>query len=199
MINRHQLNVLLAERTRELRESLDTPEKKSEEQRLVAGAVSLDLFGSLTGKGSDLDTPEYLRLKEQLGFRDEELSNEFASFENRLHPDDRLVVTKQVERYLQGKINTILASIQAGVILVRKQDRVIVDANPAEAGNLAHKIKGAAANVTALLLQQTAQAMENAGMAGDLESLHRLVPELEHRFMQVQMQMENCVLNDRSF
>ncbi len=131
--------------------------------------------------------------KEQLGFRDEELPNEFASFENRLHPDDRPFVLKQVERYLQGKtgvydidfrlrhkdgafrwihargeairddkgipyrmagshtditerkqaeaqltqqlskINTILASIQAGVILVRKQDRVIVDANPAAA------------------------------------------------------------------
>ncbi|MCF8075346.1 MAG: response regulator [Desulfotignum sp.] len=129
--------------------------------------------------------------KAQLGFRDEELPNEFASFESRFHPDDRAMVMAYVERYLKGelqtydiefrllhkngdyrwirargesirneegrpyrmagshtditrqkktedqlksnlaKIHIILASIQAGVILVRKQDRVIVDANPA--------------------------------------------------------------------
>ena len=131
--------------------------------------------------------------KEQLGYGDEELPNEFASFEGRLHPDDRPDVMAQVERYLQGeiesydiefrmrhrngsylwirargeairndkgipyrmagshtditsrkqteeqlkstlaRINSILSSIQSGVILVRERDRVIVDANPAAA------------------------------------------------------------------
>ncbi|HKL00881.1 MAG TPA: response regulator [Desulfotignum sp.] len=60
-----------------------------------------------------------------------------------------------------------------------------------QAGGQAHKIKGAAGNVTAWMLQDTAQDMETAGKAGDLATLHRLLPELEQKFQQVKAQMES--------
>jgi len=60
-----------------------------------------------------------------------------------------------------------------------------------EAGGQAHKIKGAAGNVTALTFQETAYDMERAGKAGDMASLQRLLPELEQRFLQLKMRMES--------
>jgi HPt (histidine-containing phosphotransfer) domain-containing protein len=60
-----------------------------------------------------------------------------------------------------------------------------------QAGGQAHKIKGAAGNVTAWMLQNTAWDMEKAGKAGDLATLHRLLPELEQNFQQVKAQMES--------
>jgi len=59
-----------------------------------------------------------------------------------------------------------------------------------QAGGQAHKIKGAAGNVTASILQETAREMETAGRAGDMEALNRLLPELENRFAQLQRQMQ---------
>jgi signal transduction histidine kinase/CheY-like chemotaxis protein/HPt (histidine-containing phosphotransfer) domain-containing protein len=61
------------------------------------------------------------------------------------------------------------------------------------AGDQAHKIKGTAANVTALMLQETAAAMEHACTAGDMKSLLHLLPELEQRFLQVKEQMDQGV------
>jgi len=49
----------------------------------------------------------------------------------------------------------------------------------------AHKIKGAAANITAMALHDSALAMENAGNAGDVTQLNRLLPQLENRFNQL--------------
>jgi len=60
-----------------------------------------------------------------------------------------------------------------------------------QAGGQAHKIKGAAANVTALTFQETAYDMERAGKAGDMESLYRLLPELEQKFQELKAQMES--------
>jgi signal transduction histidine kinase/CheY-like chemotaxis protein/HPt (histidine-containing phosphotransfer) domain-containing protein len=60
-----------------------------------------------------------------------------------------------------------------------------------QAGGQAHKITGAAANITALMLQETARAMETAGISGDMMALHRLMPELEQRFQQLKAQMES--------
>ncbi len=50
----------------------------------------------------------------------------------------------------------------------------------------AHKIKGAAANITAMAFHDSAMAMENAGSAGDVMELNRLIPQLESRFSQLQ-------------
>jgi PAS domain S-box-containing protein len=49
----------------------------------------------------------------------------------------------------------------------------------------AHKIKGAAANITAMAFHDIALAMENAGNAGDVMQLNRLLPKLENRFSQL--------------
>jgi PAS domain S-box-containing protein len=45
------------------------------------------------------------RLKEILGYTDEELPNSFSSFENQLHPEERNVVLKYLERYLRGEMD----------------------------------------------------------------------------------------------
>jgi PAS domain S-box-containing protein len=70
--------------------------------------------------------------------------------------------------------------------------RAFVENGQAEqAGGQAHKIKGAAGNVTASVFQETAYDMERAGKAGDKASLQRLLPELEQRFLQLKAQMES--------
>ena len=40
--------------------------------------------------------------KEQLGYRDDEIPNEYASFETRIHPDDKPLLLEKVQRYLDG-------------------------------------------------------------------------------------------------
>jgi len=55
----------------------------------------------------------------------------------------------------------------------------------------AHSLKGAAGNVAAPAFQETAHAMEQAGKAGDVESMRGLLPELEQRFLQLKMRMES--------
>jgi HPt (histidine-containing phosphotransfer) domain-containing protein len=59
-----------------------------------------------------------------------------------------------------------------------------------EAGAQAHKIKGAAANVTGKALQAIAHAMEKAGNSGDLMPLTALMPQLEKRFIELKTAME---------
>mgnify|MGYP002632289419 FL=1 len=59
-----------------------------------------------------------------------------------------------------------------------------------QAGGQAHKIKGAAGNVTALAFQETAYDMERAGKDGDMAALQRLMPELDQKFLQLKARME---------
>jgi len=51
-----------------------------------------------------------------------------------------------------------------------------------EAGKQAHKIRGAAANMSGDAMRETAGAMEKSGKAGDLESLNRLLPVLQENY-----------------
>ncbi|MFO7913519.1 MAG: response regulator, partial [Desulfotignum sp.] len=60
---------------------------------------------------------------------------------------------------------------------------------PGKAGAQAHKIKGAAGNVTAKDFQETASAMENAGRTGEVDRLKQLMPELEERFSRLKFEM----------
>ncbi|SHJ86262.1 PAS domain S-box-containing protein [Tangfeifania diversioriginum] len=129
--------------------------------------------------------------KDQLGYKEDELSNEFSTFENLILPEDRSKVKNYVGSYLQGeladydiefrmrhkngsirwinargealrdkngkpyrmagshtditgrkeaehklqdafsRVKVIMNSVQAGIILVRKKDRVVEDINPA--------------------------------------------------------------------
>lgn len=60
---------------------------------------------------------------------------------------------------------------------------------------LAHKIKGAAANITAMAFHDSALAMETAGNAGDVTQLNRLLPQLENRFSQLRKVLnKGCTL-----
>ncbi len=44
------------------------------------------------------------RWKEMLGYRDDELSNEFSEWENRVHPDDLEYVLKELQKHLKGDV-----------------------------------------------------------------------------------------------
>ena len=63
---------------------------------------------------------------------------------------------------------------------VLKQHVVAGDA--ALAGNQAHSIKGAAANVGGLALSAVASEVEQAGKAGHLDAVATLMPEMERQF-----------------
>jgi PAS domain S-box-containing protein len=58
------------------------------------------------------------------------------------------------------------------------------------AGEQAHKIKGAAANIGSNMLQELACIMEDAGQGGDLERLKHTLPELEKTFRILKQTME---------
>ena len=55
----------------------------------------------------------------------------------------------------------------------------------ADAGDQAHKIKGAASNVGGKKLAKVASDMEKAGKSGEQEILIKLLPELEQQFIQL--------------
>jgi len=55
----------------------------------------------------------------------------------------------------------------------------------------AHKIMGAAGNVTGMALHKIAEAMEKAGKVNDTEKLKLLMPKLEQKFMELKKIMES--------
>lgn len=59
-----------------------------------------------------------------------------------------------------------------------------------EAGAQGHKIKGAAANVSAVVMAETAYQIEMAGKQGDEQALLRLAPELKNQFEQLRLILE---------
>ncbi len=91
------------------------------------------------------------------------------------------------EDMMESIIATFLEEIPEQIAAIRSFAET---GQPRLAGDRAHKIKGAAANVTALMLQETAEAMENACTAGHMTSLMHLLPELERRFLQVKELMD---------
>ncbi len=76
--------------------------KKKEEQFELAIKGSNDGVWDWDLKTNNL----YLspKWKEQLGYKDNELKNEFKTFENLLHPDDKERVLKEVGKYIKGEI-----------------------------------------------------------------------------------------------
>ncbi len=59
------------------------------------------------------------------------------------------------------------------------------------AGEQAHRIKGASANIGALVMQRLAADLEMAGAAEDIESLRRGLPDLQAAFARLRGQLEN--------
>ena len=85
-----------------------TANKKAEEiLRLSREQFELAVLGSNDGiwDWNLRDNSLFLstRWKEQLGFKDEEIPNEFKSFEKLLHPEDKIHVMEYVSQYLQGE------------------------------------------------------------------------------------------------
>ncbi len=66
----------------------------------------------------------------------------------------------------------------------------ILQKDTGTAAQLAHKIRGAAANVTGIHLQQVAATMEAAARTEDIDQLQTLMPELKTRFAELKTAME---------
>jgi len=89
----------------------DITERKKADEDLRQSRERFELAVSGSNDGIfdwDLrDNSLYLssRWKEQIGYRDDELKSEVASFVSNLHPDDRPRVTAYLDGYLRGEIN----------------------------------------------------------------------------------------------
>ena len=85
-------------------------------------------------------------------------------------------------------MNGFLADVP---VQIEKLKGTIVAGDGRLAGQQAHSIKGAAANLGGMALQGVAFSMELAGQAGDLEALRSLLPDLQKRFAELKDTMEN--------
>jgi PAS domain S-box-containing protein len=74
---------------------------------------------------------------------------------------------------------------------IERLKRLVDEGSAVEAGGQAHKIKGAAANVTGQALQEIANLIETAGKSDKLEKVANLIPELENRYAQLKKAMES--------
>lgn len=77
---------------------------KSREQYMLAVNGSNDGIWDWDLETNDLFlSPKW---KEMLGYKDDELPNEFFTFESRIHPEDKQNVKEYVDKYLSGEIDT---------------------------------------------------------------------------------------------
>jgi PAS domain S-box-containing protein len=87
---------------------------------------------------------------------------------------------------------TIMAEFLADMPAQIKTMRSYIEQNKSEqAGAQAHKIKGAAGNLSATALRDISRLMEEAAKATDLETLNQLMPQLENCFNELKTVMEN--------
>ncbi|MDD5309545.1 MAG: response regulator [Deltaproteobacteria bacterium] len=100
-----------------------------------------------------------------------------GSLRERLMGDDDLV-----EAIVAGFLQDMPGQVDALAELVSRKEAI-------PAGRQAHKIKGAAANVGGEALRAVALAMEEAGGAGDVETLAGLMPDLERQFARLRAAM----------
>jgi CheY-like chemotaxis protein/HPt (histidine-containing phosphotransfer) domain-containing protein len=101
-----------------------------------------------------------------------------AAFLERLMGDEDLVreITEMFLADLPVQLEGLAAAVGSGDCLL--------------AGQLAHGIKGASANVGGEALRDTAFELEKAGKAGDLAALKTLLPEAHERFARLKDAME---------
>jgi CheY-like chemotaxis protein/HPt (histidine-containing phosphotransfer) domain-containing protein len=85
-------------------------------------------------------------------------------------------------------MNAFLADMP---VQIEKMKAAIGAGDSPLAGQQAHRIKGAAANLSGMALQGVAFSMELAGRAGDLEALRTLLPDLQKRFAEFKDALEN--------
>ncbi|MGD9639370.1 MAG: PAS domain S-box protein, partial [Alphaproteobacteria bacterium] len=89
----------------------DITDRKNAEEKLKEAnkRFSLAVQGSNDGLWDwDITNNSFFispRWKDIIGYKDDELPNEFSSFKNNLHPDDALYVMEYLENYLQGEFS----------------------------------------------------------------------------------------------
>ena len=76
-----------------------------------------------------------------------------------------------------------------------EQLKLLVEAGDVEQiAGLAHKIKGASANVGGMAFSKTALKIEQAGNIGDLDRIRQYMFELDHGFVELKTAMEDVLL-----
>ena len=70
-------------------------------------------------------------------------------------------------------------------IQIEKLASAVASLDAVQAEQQAHRIKGAAANMSAEALRETASQMEQAGKAGDFDVLKSHIPVLRGRFVEL--------------
>ncbi len=85
------------------RHNIEEELKRSREQFMLAVRGSADGIWDWNLRDNSLFLSE--KWKEMLGYRDDELSNAFSTFEDNLHPEDRQRVMNYVNRYLKGEFD----------------------------------------------------------------------------------------------
>ncbi len=103
-----------------------------------------------------------------------------AAFLARLTGDESFVRTIE-QRFLQqtlGRMETIRHCVVQGEVK--------------SAGVLAHKIRGAAAEISAEALREAAARMERAAVAEDTTTLQKLLPELEAEWRKLEAALKGC-------
>ena len=68
----------------------------------------------------------------------------------------------------------------------------VVQGEVKSAGVLAHKIRGAAAEISAEALREAAARMERAAVAEDTTTLQKLLPELEAEWRKLEAALKGC-------
>jgi len=99
-----------------------------------------------------------------------------------------------LERVLDDEdlAKTIIGEFLADMPAQIKTMRSYIEQNKSEqVGAQAHKIKGAAGNLSAVSLQDISHRMEEAAKIGDFEKLNQQLPQLEDCFNELKTVMEN--------
>ena len=109
-----------------------------------------------------------------------------AAFLERLMGDE--TIAHVVEKAFLGDLPTQIAKLKSHVVQG--------DLKPV--GEMAHMIKGAAANLSAEALRETVAGMEEAAVAGDTTTLQKLLPELEEEWRKLEAAMKGCYPPDIS-
>lgn len=97
-----RLQKQLEEQNQRLQQEISTRRKIEERLELVIQAANDGFWDWNLESGEIYISP---RCKEMLGYSDEELPNELASWENHVFPEDRIAVLKLVEDYNSDKVS----------------------------------------------------------------------------------------------
>ncbi len=103
---------------------------------------------------------------------------DFDAFSNRMMGDEDLMRTV-VDVFLEDM-----------AVKIEKVRKTVAAGDVQGTGMLGHTIKGATANVGGMAMSLLAQKMEKAGRGGDLETARLALPQLERRFVELRIAMQ---------